>query len=357
MRISIIAFTERGGRLCTTIAEKLNLAGEMTLAYGLGSAGQCDLIPCSGGLSKWTKEAFESSDALVFVGATGIAVRAIAPYIKSKDVDPAVITVDEMGHFVISLLSGHIGGANELAKLIAEKIGAQPVVSTATDLNSAFAVDVWAVKNMLTIDSLKAAKQVSADVLNHRNIYLYSEYNLGGQIPENIQQVDAITLKEKINQGDTCIVISEKKLSSLKGHEKTLLQLIPKSIYVGMGCRKDTGFKPVNDLYSKALDICGIRPEAVCSINSIDLKAQEKALIKLSEKNGVPFRTYSGEELMALEGEFTTSDFVKNITGVDNVCERSAVLAAGEGATLVLDKTSTGGVTIALARKKVEINF
>ncbi|QHI73643.1 cobalt-precorrin 5A hydrolase [Aminipila terrae] len=357
MRIALISFTLNGGRTCKLIAEKLSLMGEMCLAYGMKDwASDMGLIPMEKSLGKWTKEAFENNDAIIFIGATGIAVRAIAPNLKSKDQDPAIIAIDETGQYVISLLSGHLGGANKLASVIAEAMDAIPVITTATDINKQFAVDVWAKSQNLHLVNLKAAKQVSADILKGKMVYLYYDGHIEGNTPQGIQRIDAVTLKEKIHEGETCIVITEKVLESLKGRDKFLLQLVPQNISVGMGCKKDISYKAVLELFEKALAETHVRLESIQNLASIDLKKSEKSLIKLAEKFHIPFITFSGEELMNVQGEFTPSSFVRSITGVENVCERAAVASAPDS-TLLLRKQSLNGVTVAIARKDITLSF
>ncbi|MFV0518316.1 MAG: cobalt-precorrin 5A hydrolase [Aminipila sp.] len=357
MRIALIAFTQNGGELCKTIADILSLKGEMCLAYGTKEvAVSCNLIPMEKSLTKWAKEAFENNDAIIFIGATGIAVRAIAPYIKSKDEDPAVINIDEKANFVISLLSGHLGGANRLAEIIADDIDAIPVITTATDLNKKFAVDVWAKSQNLSIVNLKAAKRVSSDILKGKTVYFYYGGNIEGDIPEGIELVDAVTLKEKIRDDATCIIVTEKILESLKGKEKHVLQLVPKNICVGMGCKKGISYKAVLELFDKAVSEMQLKVESIRNLASIDLKKNESALIKLSEKLGIPFVTYTGEELMKINGEFTESSFVRSITGVDNVCERAAATICEES-LLIMKKQSLNGVTIAIAKEDITLKF
>lgn len=357
MKIALISFTKNGGNTCKVVSEKLSLMGEMCLAYGMKETSEeTGLIPMSKSLSKWTKEAFENNDAIVFVGATGIAIRAIAPYLKSKDQDPAIIAIDEKGQYVISLLSGHLGGANRLALVIAEAIQATPVITTATDINKCFAVDVWAKSQNLSIMNLKAAKQVSADILKGKTVYLYYEGSIEGKVPQGIELVDVVMLKDKIRDGETCIIITEKILDSLKGKEKSVLHLVPKNISIGMGCKKDISYKAVLELFEKAVTESQIRLESIQSLASIDLKMFEKALIKLGQKLEIPFVTFSGEELMSVQGDFTHSSFVRSITGVENVCERAAI-AANEGSTLLLKKQCLNGVTVAIAKKSITLSF
>ena len=144
-----------------------------------------------GGLSAWAGERFGDSDGLIFIGACGIAVRAIAPYIRDKKTDPAVLAADEKGRFVIPLLSGHLGGANELAERLAaglakSGIPAQAVLTTATDVNRRFAVDVFAKEHGLVLDQMKLAKEISAAVLAGEPVGLFSDFPFSGPVPEGL---------------------------------------------------------------------------------------------------------------------------------------------------------------------------
>ena len=147
--IAIVAFTEAGLALARRIRDAVG--GSVTSSREEGFS-----------LSGWTAEHFPVCDALIFVGAAGIAVRAIAPHVRHKAQDPAVIVADECGKYVIPILSGHLGGANALARRIAESIGAEAVITTATDLRGAFAVDLWAKEHGMIIRQPERIKQVSA---------------------------------------------------------------------------------------------------------------------------------------------------------------------------------------------------
>ena len=167
MKIAMICFSLTGQETGEKLCRGLKSAG-ITATLDKKSKYLPDSIQIS--TSAWAGEKFPDSDALIFIGASGIAVRSIAPYVVSKKSDPAVLVVDECGKFVISLLSGHLGGANELALKTAEILNAVPVVTTATDLHHRFAVDVFAKKNDCSIFNMKAAKEVSAALLAGKKV-------------------------------------------------------------------------------------------------------------------------------------------------------------------------------------------
>ena len=285
-------------------------------------------------------EKFHSSDAMIFVGACGIAVRMIAPHVKDKKLDPAVICIDELGKFVIPMLSGHIGGANDLAMTLAEGLQALPVVTTATDINGRFSVDNWAARNGLAISSMQAAKDVSAAILEG-TVPLCSRYPIRGQLPAGCISGEA---------GELGILISAK----IEKHFRETLQLIPKTLHLGIGCRKGIACEAVETAVRQVLEQNGIDRRSILCAASIDLKAQEQGLLSFCESWQLPASFYSAAELNAVPGEFTPSQFVSSITGVDNVCERAAMVGADR---LLVKKTACSGVTVAVAEELREIYF
>lgn len=313
-------------------------------------------------LEKVVGKYFDKVNAIIFFAATGIAVRCIAPYIGHKSVDPAVIAVDGTGHYCIPLLSGHAGGANELARQLADCIGAQAVITTATDCENRFAVDEFARKNGLVVTDWQLAKEISAAVLNGRQIRFISEYAIAGRKP------DELTVAERKNGFDeeACmdgeekqaapgIIISCRRQPALK-HKA--LQLVPRCIVVGIGCRRDTAYDKINQAVTDCLEKYCLHDRAVCAVTSIDLKQNETGILRFCELRGVPFVTYSADELLRINGDYSRSAFVEQVTGVDCVCERSAVLyAKGKADSLICRKTVYDGVTVALALRAVFISF
>ncbi len=389
MNIAIICFSMTGLETGEKLQKALTEAGEqVTLAKK--SRYLPDSIAVS--TSQWAGEQFQSGkDGVIFIGACGIAVRSIAPYIVGKKTDPAVLVVDECGNFVISLLSGHLGGANELAFRCAGYLGATPVVTTATDLHSRFAVDVFAKKNGCAIFHMKAAKEASAALLAGEKIGFYSEFPWEGELPEGLILCDR---DGKPLHREKCDHLAETKVqdkSSVRPDNTGVLDnagisddaeiqtvlfetgiavtiyrnclpfpntvhVVPPSAVLGMGCRRGKEAAPIQEAAEECLKEADIYKEALCAIASIDLKKEEPGLLALSEAWNLPFQTFTEEELKAVKGEFTPSKFVKKITGVDNVCERSAVLASGQG-TLIRKKTGRDGVTTALAAGNRRIHF
>ncbi len=329
-RASIFCFSNRGAETARRIAAAL-------------ADYETRVLAPQGDLHARVAECFPAADALIFVGACGIAVRAIAPHLAGKAVDPAVLVADERGEHVVSLLSGHIGGANELARRVAAAIGAVPVITTATDVNHRFSADSWAAKRGLYIEDLRAAKRFSAEILR-RDLPLSSDFPLEGALPPGVFAGST---------GDLGLAIS---CRAEHPFDVTLL-LIPRILHLGIGCRRGAAAEAIDAAVRSALEKAGLCPQAVAGAASIDLKRDEAGLIAWARAGALPIAFYSADELNAVPGEYSGSDFVKNAVGVDNVCERAAMRDAGNGARLVLKKTSLGGVTIAIAQEKWSASF
>ena len=314
--------------------------------------------------SQWAGEQFQAGkDGVIFIGACGIAVRSIAPYIAGKKTDPAVLVIDECGQFVISLLSGHLGGANELAVRCAGYLHATPVVTTATDLHSRFAVDVFAKKNGCAIFHMKAAKEASAALLAGEKIGFYSEFPWEGDLPDGLVLCGKDGIPSTTGTGQRNASAGEVPETGIAVtlHRSCLpfpntVHVVPPAAVLGMGCRKGKDAASIQSAAIECLQEADLYKEALHSIASIDLKKEEPGLLSLAESWHLLFETFTEEELKTVKGEFTPSKFVKKITGVDNVCERSAVLASGQG-TLIRKKTGRDGVTTALAAGNRRIHF
>lgn len=343
MKISLVCFTASGETVCGKIMEVLEAGGHECLGYKKGNfTGKLCLANLSGSLGEWTKCAFLQQDALIFIGATGIAVRAVAPFVKSKATDPACIVIDEQGNYVIPLLSGHIGGANQLAREIGTAIGALPVITTATDLHGLFAVDEWARSNRLYITDMIRAKQIAASLLEGKKCGVFSSFPIQGKRPPELTDEDA----------EMSVEVS---IASRARNEQAL-QLVPCCLVLGIGCRKNTPTSAISALVEETLNAAGISEKAVFGVASIDLKAEETGLLEFCKDRNFSFQVFSSEELAAVEGNFSVSQFVSSITGVDNVCERAAVLASGNG-RLIVKKKARDGVTVAAALREPELKW
>ena len=397
MNIQMIAFTEKGYRLAEQLRARWITAPDMeTPRIELHAKTEAlpaisdprslqdivgewftkpagDTVEMSVSLSddEEKPESDRPCDAIIFVGATGIAVRAIAPFIHGKAVDPAVLVIDEAGRYVISLLSGHLGGANALARTAASLIEAKPIITTATDAESAFAVDTFAKENGFLLTDLRKAKEVSAKVLRGEKLRIYSDIPMERLVQrparheaelvpaQDIDHADIIiSYRTRIlkpasepNVDDRPVKASETQHPLEKMSQGIGLRLIAKRVHVGLGARKGVTQAEVAAAVATCLEDAGIDPRAVVDLVSIDLKKQEAGILAYSYERGVPFVTYTAEELRTVEGAFAGSNFVQSVTGVANVCERAAAFAAGRSghAEVLVHKTIHGNVTTAVA--------
>ena len=319
MRIRILHFTDKGKALSEKLKENLAMHDAVIVPKGTPLASVCD-------------DAFADNEALVFVGAAGIAVRAIAPFVRDKLKDPPVIVIDENGSFVIPILSGHVGGANSLAIRIAEAIHAQPVITTATDVSGAFSVDVFAGKNELRIANRDGIAKVSSSALEGKPVTIC----IKGYPPE--EPVDVLIADEEDSKG-------------LKDPAKIVL--CPKRYAIGMGCRKGKSFEELRAFAEEVLTNNEIDINDAGCIATIDVKKDEEGLKRLSQTWRMPLITFDPGLLAKAEGSFSHSDTVLEKVGVDNVCERAAVLAAGRDSQIRVKKTARDGMTIAVAERKI----
>ena len=425
-------------------------------------------------LSDWVESQFVSCDLLVFVGACGIAVRKIAPFIKDKKSDPAVLVVDDMGGNVISLLSGHIGNANAWTCLVADGIGANPVITTASDCHGKIAIDMFAVNNGLVITDFTLAKDIESALLDGEKIRLIIDEDcavkLAGDVPEefiNIENeisensretdnsckniLDKVETEKEEEKPDKIGIIKEKdkaeksasvkekdkaekaasvkekdkaeKSETVKNKEKTEkdeiekdkykpekskirkiifkkeeneanrtvstksminqianetnkftirigikdsysdlheendeLMLVPRNIVLGVGCRRGKEKQEIVNMIRKFLGLNNISEKAIFTIASIDLKKDEEGLILAAEEFNAKTRFFSADELGKVESVSESSEFVKKITGVDNVCERAAILGSDFG-RLICTKYKEDGVIVAAAIMERSISF
>lgn len=379
-KIGIACFTKRGAALADSLAWEYR--------------GRYEILRYEKNLRQWCRDCFEQAEGIIFIGACGIAVRTVAPFLKSKTTDPAVVVIDEAGQYVISLLSGHIGGANEFAVDIAQRIGAAPVITTASDVNGKLAVDVFAKKNGLAIGSMHDAKEIAAAILRGERVGVYCTGNIEGAIPQEltllpVRRADAASLHDQertvlsVCDGrntdaaedtlllcdsvqkavDHIIWISEQSpqralaAEYLTRADGTVLHLIPKAVVLGLGCRRGKEEDELKSVVDRVLAKAGIPASALCCASSIDLKKDEGGIHALCRTLGIPFKTWTADELSAVQGDFQASEFVRRTTGVDNVCERAALLAAGTGGRLISRKYAENGVTAALAVREWRVRF
>lgn len=296
---------------------------------------------------------FEDYDALIFVMACGIVVRTLAPYIKDKTKDPAVVVLDERGKFVISLLSGHIGGANKLAEYIAEIVGGTAVITTATDVNGVIAFDILAEENDCAIENISDLKYISSRLVNGGKVGLHSDLPLKGNVPENIVAENSEN-NEKNNYSAELVVISNRLCVDTKG--KITLYIRPKNLIVGIGCKRGTTKEQIVAAIREFFIANNKSIHSLRVIATIDLKQDEQGLLEYCKERSIELSIIDRKSVKAVEGQYTASSFVQGITGVSSVAEPCAVLA-GNNAKLICKKTVYKGITLALAEEEKVFNL
>lgn len=378
-RVLLITCSVRGYATMQKLAKKLeNISGAEIIAKV-----KCEALPevsMKETVKACVDEYFEQVDAIVFVTASGIAVRSVAEHLTHKSKDPAIVCMDECSKHVISLVSGHAGGANALTQMLADVMWATPVITTATDVEGQFSIDDYAREHNLVVTDWAKAKAISAEVLatGAKPVWV-DEAEVSQEEEKNACEIckeqkstgiDVGKIEndgceneigvQKLQIGSHQVVITPQDVSV----DAQTLQLIPRCIVAGVGCKKGIPVDKIEHAVQDAFAKAGLRMEALCAVVSIDLKKEEAGLLEFCETRNVPFETYAAEELQAVPGTYSASEFVSGVTGVDNVCERSAVKYASEHGMnqgeqllgrqakhgeLLLRKQAYGGVTVALA--------
>ncbi len=289
------------------------------------------------------KKKFNRYSGHIFLFSTGIAVRLIAGLLRSKLVDPAVVVVDDNGKNAISLISGHIGGANALAKKIADIINARPVITTATDTNGLPAIDLIAVEKGLYIETPGNIKRINMAFLKEEPIILYDPLGL---IEARLQGIAQVTGAYDDKETEKIFCSHE-----IKSVSRETMVLRPPVLNVGIGCNRGTGGEEIYNFLTHVFKEANLSIHSIKRFSSIDLKADEKGLLSLSEKMKLPMEFHAAEKLNSVESIHTPSEMVEKHVGVKSVCEAAAILSAGNG-NLIVTKKKNKDVTIAVAIRK-----
>lgn len=351
IRIAIIAVTEKGKNTAEKIASELE---------------NVDVFFQKRGIKELTGELFNKYECIIFVSACGIAVRCISLFLKSKFEDPAVLVVDDNGNNVISLLSGHIGGANEITLKIADVLNANPVITTSTDTNKKGALDVIVSKIGGYVENLrKSAKLVNSYLVDDKRVGIYfdSDYesekdslNLSG-----FELIDEKTEIDEIAKLDALVSVTDKlrcwideivdKIDkhNLEKANLSYIKLVPRRIALGMGCRKNTETEKMIEEFSMFSALNNIHPAAIVKTGSLIIKKDEKCMIDLSKALCAEFNLFDVDEICTCDYMFDKSEFVKKNTGVYSVAQPSAYLLSGN---VISDKYKNNGTTFAFGRMK-----
>lgn len=354
MKLAVISFTGQGMALSKRIAACAGKEMQILLftkhrAFLAENDGRERTVRfVAEPLVKWTGEQFCEGNAILFIGACGIAVRAAAPHLRDKLHDSPVLVMDEKERYVISILAGHVGGANAIALFLGEKTGAAPVITTATDINGRFAVDLFAGKNGLTIEKKEGIASVSAKALAGEKITMAIETGHG---PDR-EPPEGVVVAEYPPVGQVDVVVTSER----KEFDASLV-LRAREYVIGLGCKKGKPAEVIAGFISEKLEELGLDSSQIYALASIEQKREEKGILAWCRGKGIPFFTYPAQELEKVEGTFNSSAFVQEQVGVDNVCERAAVRACGADGRLIAGKAAKEGMTIAVARRKWRVRF
>lgn len=283
-------------------------------------------------------------DGIIFISATGIAVRMSAPFIQDKTVDPAVVVIDDLGKFVISLLSGHIGGANKITLDIASLIGANPVITTATDNRLIESIDLFANTNNYYIEDINSITKIVSLMVNGKKVGLYTEDD------KIIDYKDALIVKDLDNIDQTIeglIVVSSKTKIEDISIPFTILR--PKNINIGVGCRKRVEAIRIINAIEDELEELGLSTQSIKKIGTVEVKKDEKGIIETSQHFNCPLKIFSIDQIKDIEGKFSKSQFVKDTIGVYSVSEPVAFLLGGE---MISEKSKYDGITISISKER-----
>ena len=337
MKIAIISVSKKGQELAFDLKDKLDLDSTII---------KCDLYYKN--VKKCFPILFYEYDAIIAVMASGILIRSIAPLVESKVTDPAVINIDDNGKFVISALSGHLGGANELAGKVAGLIDATPVITTSTDVNKKLGIDVLAKDLYLSIDNTKEILHFNKAILEGREISL--TVNPDMNFDYLFDYLNNVTLEINVSIEYSPKVNTDEIHVSFDGHE---LKLKERKIIVGIGCRRGKECRFIYDGLKKSLNDLKISHSRVNLLASAEIKKDEKGILELSEKLNIPVEFVEIDKLKLFESsDVSKSEFVYSKFGIYGVCEPSALIMAGFDSELIYKKTSYEGVTIAVAISK-----
>lgn len=337
MKLAIISVSNKGQELAFNLKDKLNLDSTII---------KCDLFHKN--VKKIFPILFYEYDAIIAIMASGILIRSIAPLLESKVSDPAVINIDDNGRFVISTLSGHLGGANELASKIASLMDATPVITTSTDVNNKLGIDILARDLYLSIDNTKEILYFNKAILEGREISL--TINPNKNFEYLFEYLNNITLEINVSIYYSSKINTDEMLVSFDEHEMTLKE---KRVVVGVGCRRGKEYEFIYEGLKKSLDELKILPSRVNLIASAEIKKDEKGILELSENLKIPVEFVEIDKLKLFEStDVSKSEFVYSKFGIYGVCEPSALIMAGFDSKLIYKKTSYNGVTIAIAISK-----
>lgn len=353
--VALVAITKHGVDLIRNLSSSMPNADLYYMSkFARGDEEQLGITLFEGSVRLQFPMMFEKYDGIVMVISLGAVVRMIAPLLKDKKVDPAVVVVDDKGEFVISVLSGHIGGANELTRDIASYLDATPVVTTASDVQKTIPVDIFGRELGFVVDDFKNVTPVSAAVVNEEPILIIQEsgeknwWKHNRELPKQMKVTDSIKALFDETYNAT-LVISHRTFSGEVADILDQKGVIyrPKSVHLGVGCNRGTSAEEIRAVILETLEELEISVKSVKGISTIDLKKDEEGLLQVCDEMNWSFTYYTPEQLNAMPLK-NPSETVFKYTGAYGVSEPAAMLSANT-TELVLEKKKSGNVTISIA--------
>lgn len=336
-RVAVYALTPQGAQLGLVLARELG--ADLYLPRKLAAPGDTafDSLPAL------VAQTFHTHAGHVFVAACGIVVRAVAPHLRGKADDPAVVALDQDGRHVVSLLSGHLGGANELARRVAAVTGGTPVITTATDTAGLPSLDLLARDSGLAIENLDAVKTVNGGLLAGRVVQVFDPEGFLAIPAEHSARFEWVAAPHLMEPDRPAAAVSWRKIAVPSG----TLVLRPRVVVAGVGCRKGVASSEIVSLVREAFAARGVAMKSLALLASIDIKSAEPGLLEAARELGVEILFYPAERLARVKTPNPSAMPLKHV-GVESVCEAAAMLAAGTN-RLLASKIKTKTVTAALA--------
>ncbi|MFZ4857615.1 MAG: cobalt-precorrin 5A hydrolase [Desulfuromonadaceae bacterium] len=351
-RIAVIAITKGGTRIGRMLCESYpGLQLYVSSRYSDQAGFRCSVFEPKE-LKALIASLWNKHDGFVLIMATGIVVRMIAPLLESKETDPAVVVMDDAGRFAISLLSGHLGGANELAERCAFVVGAQAVITTATDANNLPSFDLLAKEQGWLIDDISRVKVLNTLLLDSEEIAVVDRT---GQARTWLRGRGRITFYDTFADASHStargFLFVTNQQPSLEAIPENLLILRPRNLVLGIGCNRGTPADEIVTVITRYFNELQLSLKSICSVASVAAKRNEAGLIKFAERLGVPLHCFDSSELSQVAFPSPPSEYALAAVGVAGVAEPAAILASG-GGVLLLKKVKSGNVTLAVAELK-----
>ncbi len=293
-------------------------------------------------------ELFKNNNALVCLFSLGAVIRLIAKHLKDKKTDPAIIVIDDKTNFVISVLSGHIGGANELTQEIAKKIGALPVITTAADVNKTIAVDLVGKEFNWKIDDDSTVTKISAHMVNEEPIGVFQEVgnkNWYKKLPRNVLIYHSLENLKK-SKSKSYLIISDKIINDDLAKESVIYR--PPSLVIGVGLHWDTSKETIKDGIEHCLEKFKLSSKSIAKIVSIKKPKDVQGLIDIGKEMRIPVEYVNREDLSEISAP-NPSETVKAFEGTASVSEAAAIKVSG-GKLIVEKQKFPPNLTIAIAR-------